>query len=558
MSKLTEKQKKALINGLWSGKWNDRNLPDFVMRMNAEELTNGIKHAFGGASINVFSNHTSEALTKNVYYFAANKTACEIKELNKLMLDKKGNLVDKTTFTARASSLSDRYNIDYLQTEYDTAISKATAARDWDKIQATKKDFPFLRYVATLDKNTRPKHRKLHGITRMVDDPFWDRYYPPNGWRCRCRVQKKRTGKKTDLRKVQPPEPDKDFDFNTGKKKKIFGPKHPYNSGTQGTIKQTAATLAEKEFNKAKQKAVRWEKCDNKFDANKQLGQLSNVKSATIDEKCALKNVNRAGKKFHELSTSGIIRGQKPITIEFKHLPPSNTTGGSFEMSTHITTYFEFRKAKMMISTNWDNQISKVMKQNRKTLENTRTRLLYQLDEIKKDIKHAKEKFARVGGRENREYLEYLEERKANIERMLNGEYSREAIEKRLKEANAQIQGETLESTVVHEFGHYLHVDLKSNYFAYPKSVRDHLYSIQQKYDFYAKEPGRIFDPNPLLKSDMFDSNRVKYAHTVSGYANANTKEYFAESWTKYMKGEKLQDKELSKLFDLLTKTETP
>lgn len=75
-----------------------------------------------------------------------------------------------------------------LRTIYDTNLRTARSAALWQRIQASKAFFPYLRYSAVLDRRTRPLHREWHGTVLSVDDPWWQTHFPPNGWRCRCTV----------------------------------------------------------------------------------------------------------------------------------------------------------------------------------------------------------------------------------------------------------------------------------------------------------------------------------------------------------------------------------
>ena len=53
----------------------------------------------------------------------------------------------------------------------------------------------YLQYRTVGDKRVRRTHRMLHNITLPITSPFWDKYFPPNGWNCRCTVVQVRKDK---------------------------------------------------------------------------------------------------------------------------------------------------------------------------------------------------------------------------------------------------------------------------------------------------------------------------------------------------------------------------
>ena len=75
-----------------------------------------------------------------------------------------------------------------LWTIYQTNLASAFAVGRYQTMMAATETHPYWMYVAIGDKRTRPAHLALSGRVYRYDDPFWSYWYPPNGFRCRCRV----------------------------------------------------------------------------------------------------------------------------------------------------------------------------------------------------------------------------------------------------------------------------------------------------------------------------------------------------------------------------------
>lgn len=135
------------------------------------------------------------SLRESAGVFSGFKTFHEMKEAAGLLLNENGGLKPFEQFSNDVQKINDAYNKHYLKTEYNFAVQSAQMAAKWEEQQDDGEGRYLLQYRTAGDKKVRPAHRKMEGITLPASDPFWDKYYPPNSWNCRCQAVKVRASK---------------------------------------------------------------------------------------------------------------------------------------------------------------------------------------------------------------------------------------------------------------------------------------------------------------------------------------------------------------------------
>jgi SPP1 gp7 family putative phage head morphogenesis protein len=222
-----------IIADIHSGKIQPGDVDPELYELVSAELFKGVEKGFDaritklkpGPDLNML-----KSLQTNVYVFSAFKDYHFLREATDKLFDPTtGSKRSFSEFKGDILKLNEKYNVDWLRTEYNNAIASSRMASKWLDIQKDKELYPYLQYITAGDARVRVSHRPLDGITKHIDDPFWDIYYPPNDWNCRCTVkQVDEYNKETQQKTQNLPELKDMFKMNSGKQRIIFPKSHPY------------------------------------------------------------------------------------------------------------------------------------------------------------------------------------------------------------------------------------------------------------------------------------------------------------------------------------------
>lgn len=116
-----------------------------------------------------------------------------------------------------------------IQTAYNAGHYKRMSSPELKKAR------PYWKYLTAGDSKVRESHAQMEGRVYRAEDPIWDVWYPPNGYKCRCTVismteeQVRRSGETVYSRPpVKPDEPNSfmwpDAGFASNPAKDVWGP----------------------------------------------------------------------------------------------------------------------------------------------------------------------------------------------------------------------------------------------------------------------------------------------------------------------------------------------
>ncbi|MGL4994462.1 MAG: phage minor head protein [Bacteroidales bacterium] len=174
-----------------------------------------------------------ELINHNLWRFSGFKTDVQLREVAGKLYNESGALRSFSDFSKDVRQIHHNYNISYLRAEYDHVARSIEMFDKWNSIE----EGDILQYRTMGDSKVRDEHKELEEVTLPKGDPFWDMYYPPNGWNCRCTAKVVRKGKyalsdskkaiaigneATKLPKQQI------FRTNPGNTLKLMPDKHPY------------------------------------------------------------------------------------------------------------------------------------------------------------------------------------------------------------------------------------------------------------------------------------------------------------------------------------------
>lgn len=108
--------------------------------------------------------------------------ACENGKTKKDFMESMNDFLERNGYEGLNPFHADVIFRTNMQTAYNAGHYKSMTNPTTMKLR------PFWKYVTAGDGEVRKSHAMMEGRIYAADDPIWNVWYPPNGFRCRCSV----------------------------------------------------------------------------------------------------------------------------------------------------------------------------------------------------------------------------------------------------------------------------------------------------------------------------------------------------------------------------------
>ena len=226
--KLSDKIRDRVLNRLRSKGFDvDKDIEPDLFAHTFNQLEKALD-IFGSPEWGTPDRDFLEALRHSEAVFAAFKTHQQQKELHEQLTDDEGKLKSFDQFRKDTEPIIQEYNVNWLRTEYDTAVRRARFAADWKRFEKDKDLYPNLKWLPSVSVNKREGHRVFYNRVWKADDPFWNTNYPGNLWNCKCGLTS--TDEKITEGRIPSghDKPEPGLDKNPGITGEMFTDTHPY------------------------------------------------------------------------------------------------------------------------------------------------------------------------------------------------------------------------------------------------------------------------------------------------------------------------------------------
>lgn len=126
---------------------------------------------------------------ENAAVFAAFKNHKQTELFVAVLKDENGNIRSFSKFRKECLKIGEKFNNQYLQTEYNTLLRALRLTANLKQYEKTLHIYQNLEYVESNAAHPRESHLKYVGLVLPFHHPVWRWLMPPSKWNCDCSVR---------------------------------------------------------------------------------------------------------------------------------------------------------------------------------------------------------------------------------------------------------------------------------------------------------------------------------------------------------------------------------